>query len=613
MRTGTVNPNNNADDKELVDSILAKGIIQNLIVYSETELFEVPAGRRRFSSLAYLHKKGRIPDDYPVPCLVKSKEEATDLSLIENLKRKAPHAADIFTAFNELTKQRQSVGQIAATHGITEAAVNQYLRLGRVHKTLFKLFRKDALSLDQMMAFASSADTKLQIATYKALGNDCNTSARRIREELQSGRKSSDTALARFVGLEEYEKAGGATEADLFSNLTMLCDLSLLVSLAEAKLAKTVESIDGWKWVVSSLDGVSGEHAYARMPTVQLPVPKELTEKETELDSKLDEIQQLANDGEWTGELEKQYDLIDEQLTALRDKIDIEYTGYNEDDLPYAGCIVSFNQLTGEQEVHKGYLTKVDLKAFQAKAMPSGKPSSDEKNTDTESVAKKPTISAKLSSDLGQYRRAIVKAELSSAHKLTHDLLHYQLCVSVLGKGMTRYSRVLSLSLSEVSNETSIDDFSSTKAAKVLSATLNKLDTGWLSLKSEVKRFESFRALSSAKKQAMVSYCVAQQLESGSVTTGKDKLIDLLVTELDTDFTTYWRPNKLNFFGRLTTPALLALGRKWNGATWAKTYANKPKKSMVELFQIMFHGESESLTEKQQTIRKQWIPTEISK
>ena len=133
----TISPKNSPEDRELLASIRAKGILQNLCAYPVGDTYEVPAGGRRFGTLEYLFEKGEITAEFPVYCLIITEEEAVDVSLMENFQRLAAHPADVYSAFTALLTQGKSVPSIAKTHGISEAQVEKYLRLGNVHKVLF--------------------------------------------------------------------------------------------------------------------------------------------------------------------------------------------------------------------------------------------------------------------------------------------------------------------------------------------------------------------------------------------------------------------------------------------------------------------------------------------
>lgn len=513
-----------------------------------------------------------------------------------------------------MISQGRDVASIAKSYGISELQVEKYLRLGKVHKTLFKLFKQDRLTLDQMMAFASTPDTKLQIATFKAIGEDCGVRPHSIREQLQNNRYSSDTALAKLVTLKAYQEAGGSVETDFFTDTLVFCDVEILVKLAEEKLLAAAAALKGWKWVETSMEGCYALHNYNRLPRTRRPVPKSSAAQLKKLTEELDKLDAL-NDEQWNDEHEQRYEVLETQIDELREKIDLECTAIAEKDKPYGGCIVTFNQHNGSIEIHQGLMTQEDVKAFQSK----DKPKSDAQNaTDSEQeqvtqIKAKPELSARLVADLGTYRRSIIKAELAGANAIAIDLLHFQVCLSVLGKGHASWSRILDMSFSTVNDESSIGDYKKTEAAMSLGACYAKLDTGWLSLKSEAKQFASFRELSSSKRQALVSYCVAQQLLSGGDKPGSDKLIDGIASELNIDFKKFWRPTDENYFSRLTKPLLLTLAKRLRGAAWQKAHTNDSKKALVESFQSLFHSKNESLTDKETSVRADWIPSEIDK
>jgi len=94
---------------ELAASISAHGVLQNLIVrFPEDDAkgrYEVIAGGRRLAALHMLAKSKKIAKTFPVPCVVRAPDEATELSLAENTKRLAMHPADEFAAYHALSQQ----------------------------------------------------------------------------------------------------------------------------------------------------------------------------------------------------------------------------------------------------------------------------------------------------------------------------------------------------------------------------------------------------------------------------------------------------------------------------------------------------------------------------
>ncbi|MBJ7526615.1 MAG: ParB N-terminal domain-containing protein, partial [Sphingomonadaceae bacterium] len=71
----------------LAQDIAAHGVIQSLSVYKDGGHYHVFAGGRRFRALKQLAKAKTISGTYEVPVIVRTIEEAHELSLAENVSR----------------------------------------------------------------------------------------------------------------------------------------------------------------------------------------------------------------------------------------------------------------------------------------------------------------------------------------------------------------------------------------------------------------------------------------------------------------------------------------------------------------------------------------------
>jgi len=192
-------------------------------------------------------------------------------------------------------------------------------------------------------------------------------------------------------------------------------------------------------------------------------------------------------------------------------------------------------------------------------------------------------------------------------------ILHFQLCNSVLDESLHYWTKPLDVQFRAVSNETSIEDYDSTKPAALMSKFHSKLDLAWMTPKTTEKRYEAFCSLSSSKRNALVAYATAITLEAGDSLPGKDKFADKLATDIGVDFDALFTPNGSNYFSRLTKPLLLALGGKWFGKAWKSAHDKDAKKTLVERFDLVFNGPVKSLTDKEQALRAGWLPPQIRK
>jgi ParB family chromosome partitioning protein len=95
--------------EDLAEDIARRTLLQSLSVRpvrdaggTETGMYEVPAGGRRFRALELLVKQKRMATTEPVPCVVREGGIAEEDSLAENVQRVALHPLDQFRAFQTL-------------------------------------------------------------------------------------------------------------------------------------------------------------------------------------------------------------------------------------------------------------------------------------------------------------------------------------------------------------------------------------------------------------------------------------------------------------------------------------------------------------------------------
>ena len=122
----------------LAASIRRLGLLQNLTVipFGDDGEFEVVAGGRRLGALKLLAKKRRIPEDWPVPCLLVAGTLARTASLTENVQREAMGPVEELLAWKSLVAEGRSVEAIAADFGVTPLVVKRRLRLANVSPRL---------------------------------------------------------------------------------------------------------------------------------------------------------------------------------------------------------------------------------------------------------------------------------------------------------------------------------------------------------------------------------------------------------------------------------------------------------------------------------------------
>ncbi|MGJ5134368.1 ParB/RepB/Spo0J family partition protein [Bradyrhizobium oligotrophicum] len=159
-------PHSLSEIDALAASIASLGVLQYPIVEPETDgkgkptgAYLVNAGEGRRLAQLLRAKRKEIRKDEPIPCILDTTHNATEISLAENAIRASMHPADEFEAFAELHNAHgMSAEDIAARFGVTASVVKQRLKLGAVSPALLTLYRGEEINLEQLTAFAITDD-----------------------------------------------------------------------------------------------------------------------------------------------------------------------------------------------------------------------------------------------------------------------------------------------------------------------------------------------------------------------------------------------------------------------------------------------------------------------
>lgn len=254
-----------ADIEQLADLIDAQGLLQNLTVVAYPHAVKgkgkdkkrsfthgVIAGGRRLRALLSLVERGRITLDEEILCTVVAEDRALAVSTAENSGRAPMSTADTVVAFADMVKAGAGVEDLAVCFGLSPLTVQRRLKLANVSPTLFDLFRREGMTLDQLMALALTDDHAAQEAAWNA-APEHDRSARRLRSLIAGAGLTQ--AIINFVGVTAYEAAGGAVLRDLFAEPdeqpAYIQDAALMMRLASEKLERIAQSVryEGVSWV----------------------------------------------------------------------------------------------------------------------------------------------------------------------------------------------------------------------------------------------------------------------------------------------------------------------------------------------------------------------------
>lgn len=243
----------------LAASIRTVGLMQNLAGLRRSEdCIEIVAGGRRLRALTVIAEQdGKQFADVLVPIIVTEDEaEARMWALSENAARAALHPAGEIAAYRAMAASGSTVADIAEAFAVTERHAEGRLRLAGLAQPILDALRADTITLDIAAAYTVSDDATAQLAVFEQVTDAswCNTPSV-IRARLTREIEDATGKLARYVGREAYEAAGGHVREDLFGEDVWFLDSELLTRLATEKMetARSKHLAEGWKWAEVSL------------------------------------------------------------------------------------------------------------------------------------------------------------------------------------------------------------------------------------------------------------------------------------------------------------------------------------------------------------------------
>jgi ParB family chromosome partitioning protein len=365
------------------------GVLQNLVVVPEeragkqTGRLEVVAGETRRLGLCalrdgWIDDASGYTDEFPVPILVRARDEATAASTTENIEREDMHPADQFIAFRRMVDECGSIEEVAAMYGVSPVVVKRRLKLANAEPRLLELYRQDGMTLDQLMALCISDDHQAQLRVWEAAkGREWDRSPDRLRQAMTAGEIELDSPLVRLVGLKAYEAAGGQVRRDLFSDhdTGYIVDAALLQRLAGERLDEKAAKVkaEGWGWVEARTELQYHDlSAFARADKARrdLTPPEQeewdrLENEAGEIERSLDALYDAEGDDEEEAADSEQATQWQARLNELRSqlrRLTEKYATWTPDVLAVAGAIVALER-NGSVAIHRGLVRPQDRKA----------------------------------------------------------------------------------------------------------------------------------------------------------------------------------------------------------------------------------------------------------
>jgi ParB family chromosome partitioning protein len=535
----------------LADSILAKGLLQNLVAHpargsrGKNPKLCVCAGQRRLAALQLLAEQGKISADQSIPVKVLTEAEAVAASLIENESREPMCAADQAIAFRLLLEEGRSIDYVASLFSISTLAVQRRLKIANVSPKLLDVYRDDGMSTEQIQALALCDDHEKQEslwfdAAQSWLRDPYHLRAAIVEEEINV----SENPLVAFVTLDAYIAAGGYVRRDLFSeseNAGYIADMALLQQLATEHLLVVAQDVsaEGWSFVETRVKRDFSElSAYTHIT----PQARDMTKKEAEQYAKLEKTRDKASSALDAYYSDEAIDEDDDKRDALEDAArDAQNAceqfvealeAWTPEQLASAGAFVLLNH-AGKVVIERGYVKRGTM----ANAAREGDGQDAPKKV-------KPVHSDKLCRRLTAHRTAAVQVELAAKPTIALAVLMQRLIPTVFSS-LYYYGEDTGVHVSATCSHEKLlreaDDMEASAAWREIDAERSK----WAAMlpKQRSNLLPWLIEQSDDVMANLFAFCVAATLDS---VTGTDAAhpVNALANLLDVDMSKYWTPTQ---------------------------------------------------------------------
>ena len=587
---------------------------------TETGMFEVPAGGRRYRAIERLVKAKRFPKDGLVPCVVRKSDTkilAEDDSLAENLLRAGLHPLDQFRAFQDMLDKGMTEEEIAAAYLTTVQVVKQRLRLNAVSPVLRDAYAQESMTLDMLMAFTVNPDHARQEQVWEAVQHSYNRQPWHIRQLLTETTIPALDKRARFVGVDAYIAAGGAVLRDLFEddNGGWLQDPALLHRLVGERLKTVAEEIagEGWKWVKIDLDLPYGYDHDLRQITgsfVDL-TDEERAERET-LRAEYDRLE-AEYDGadELPDEIDQRLGEIEEALDAFEKRPVV----YDPAEIARAGVFVSVDR-DGDIVVDRGYVRPEDEApvavdggdaeadgeggGVDASATPSVQRAvitigrqEPEGDDDEDDDGVKP-LPERLIIELTAHRTLALRESVANHPHVALTALLHKLVLD--GVKRNAHGSAVEAAVREVPFPVQSTDLKDSTSAKAIQARADAWKAD-MPLDDEDRLWDWIAALDDASRLALLAHCVSYGINAlyerpnpysgnGVSQHGLDRRLrdaDRLARATSLDMVEAgWRPTVTNYLGRVTKSRIVEAVREALGEEKAQLIDHLKKADMAK-------------------------------
>lgn len=623
------------DTEQFAASILAMGVLQNLIVTPLRKprgSFGVVAGYTRYAALMLLASRGDIvAADYDVPVKLMTGDDLSlsEVSLTENFQRRDMTPADECRAFDLILSQGGDLDAVSRKFGVTRRFVEGRLRLAKLAEPIFTALAEGRITLDLAKAYASTESHDRQLSVWNAYGRMSHYGADSIRRLIANESMKSTEPVAILVGADAYVAAGGIIDRDLFTDAgdkwtkpEVAQNLAAAIMEAEAQRLGTELGL-AWIRPIASPSSYEATRTLHKVDVPVRPMTEDEHALELGLEERLGEIETAMESGELDEEaaapLEGEAEAIGVRLTELRaglrvmppevaSRVGAFLTLSRDGQMVLDDSFYSETPLTitmvEPEPVEGGDGDRDGERREGAEAAPAASPTFhiEEGGAPTRGGTSAPVdpdaaapggkaLSQVLLDQLAVQRRDVLGAALIANPALALD---YMLFAMVDGRALGGSGDGTTISASRPQDPVLSNNVPGSRARDYLAEVHDGLDASWGASSDKVERFEAFRVLGDEAKAAWLAWIVATSLEAKENYSShrQNPLQNRLATILEIDVASWWRPTSGNFFDRVSKGTLLSLLDDVGGPALSGRHASSKKPEISASCEKLFAGDA---------------------
>ena len=416
------------------------------------------------------------------------------------------------------------------------------------------------MDFEQAAALALADDHDTQEQVWGEAREPWQRTPRELRAAITTTEiDASRSHLAKFVGIEAYEAAGGHVRRDLFSdaaNAGFIADPDLLHRLATERLVTASQEIacEGWSWIetrtrrdYNDLVGFARLHSVSREPT---------PEEQAELDAlivKRDAASDALNayydaDGDPD---EDEQERLEDAANAASGAVDLygeRFETFDADDMKRGGAFVVIDS-DGQLSVERGLIRREDAKQVAGGANAVAGVAVGE----AAPKKAKPLHGEKLCRRLTTHRTAAIQAELARQPNAALAVLMSRMIPvvfeEVYAREFAEYAIRIDAHTSRDRLLTDADDMADSVAWKEIEGERGKWARMLPQRTAELLPWLLVQDVDITSN--LFAFCVAATLD-GTSAGYRAHPINELADLLHVDLSCYWKPTRASYFDHVS-------------------------------------------------------------